>query len=143
MIDYNSVFIDTSPFIYFLERSRNYYSTLKSFFTTALIKQKALFTSVITVEEYCVYPIKRNEIKYITNFNTFLNDLNIQINPIQYDTVYKAAELRALYPGIKSMDALQLASSFITNCDIFLTNDTQLVQVKEVNVILLSDLDIA
>lgn len=81
--------------------------------------------------------------KYITNFNTFLNDLNIQINPIQYDTAYKAAELRALYPGIKSMDALQLASSFITNCDIFLTNDTQLVQVKEVNVILLSDLDIA
>ena len=42
---------------------------------------------------------------------------------------------RAEYKDFKTMDALQLASACIQGCDLFLTNDKQLKQFKEINCI--------
>ena len=39
------------------------------------------------------------------------------------------------YKDFKTMDALQLASACIQGCDLFLTNDKQLKQFKEINCI--------
>lgn len=38
------------------------------------------------------------------------------------------------------IDAIQLASGISNRCDTFLTNDTQLKRVKEINVVTLDDL---
>ena len=51
-----------------------------------------------------------------------------------------AAQIRAKYSGIKAMDALQLASAITSGCDVFLTNDKQLRQVNEIQVLLVDDL---
>ena len=40
--------------------------------------------------------------------------------------------IRAEYKFFKSMDALQLATACINKCDLFLTNDKQLKQFKEI-----------
>ena len=40
--------------------------------------------------------------------------------------------IRAEYGYFKAMDALQLASACIHGCDLFLTNDKQLKQFKEI-----------
>ena len=44
----------------------------------------------------------------------------------------KAAKIRAEFEAFKSMDAFQLAFAVETGCDLFLTNDKQLRQFKEV-----------
>ena len=48
--------------------------------------------------------------------------------------------LRADYHDIKLGDALQIAASLDCNCDVFFTNDKQLKQVSEVQVVYLGDL---
>ena len=52
----------------------------------------------------------------------------------------QAAKIRAKYKGVKLGDALQLASSIECGCNYFLTNDSRLKQVVEVNVVYLGDL---
>lgn len=51
-----------------------------------------------------------------------------------------AAKLRAKYKGLKGMDAIYIATSIYYNCDIFLTNDAQLKQVSEANILLVDDM---
>ena len=74
------------------------------------------------------------------DFETFIFDANITISSLTKDVSKYAAQIRAKYSGIKSMDALQLASAIVSGCDLFLTNDKQLRQVEEIPVLLVDDL---
>ena len=59
MTDYNKVFVDTAPFIYFIEKNANnpqYYDKVKHFFMNGYNNDKEFITSVITMEEYFVFP---------------------------------------------------------------------------------------
>ena len=58
-IDYKKAFIDNAPFIYFIERDDNnpqYYEKVKKFFMEGYDNDKKFVTSVITMEEYFVFP---------------------------------------------------------------------------------------
>lgn len=70
----------------------------------------------------------------------FLTDADISIVPLTKEIAKIAAQLRAKYSGLKSMDALRLASATQNKCDIFLTNDKQLKQVTEIECILVDEL---
>lgn len=52
----------------------------------------------------------------------------------------KSAQIRAEYKGIKAMDALQLAAACLSKCDLFLTNDKQLKQFKEIQCVTVEEL---
>ena len=45
------------------------------------------------------------------------------------------------YKLFKAMDALQLASASLSDCDLFLTNDRQLRRFKEVKCITVDELE--
>ena len=97
-------------------------------------------TSTITNTEYLVIPYRIRDFQKIMEFERFKKALKMCIIPVD-DTITKcAAQIRAKYSGIKAMDALQLASAVISNCDVFLTNDKQLRQVEEIQVLLVDDL---
>lgn len=140
MIDSKTLFIDTSPFIYYLEKSDIYFDTMKTFFLDCYTHQKRLLTSPITIEEYCVYHLKNNSPEHIHAFRSFLFDIGITIKPIESDIAFLAAKLRAKYQGIKPMDALQLSTAISYNCDMFLTNDKQLKQITELQIVLVEEL---
>ena len=140
MTEFESVFIDTAPFIYFIEKSDLYFDTMKRFFENCYGKGTRLATSAITMEEYCVYPLKNGNAKSVQNFRAFLADMEIPVLSVDSEIAYLAATLRAKYLAIKAMDALQLASAICSDCDVFLTNDKQLRQVEEIQVSLVDDL---
>ena len=48
--------------------------------------------------------------------------------------------MREKYQGLKGMDSIHVATSIYFGCDIFLTNDSQLRQITETNVVLVDDL---
>ena len=50
----------------------------------------------------------------------------MEIMEISQEIAKKAAKIRAEYKGFKAMDALQLATACLSECDIFVTNDKQL-----------------
>lgn len=53
MTDYKKAFVDTAPFIYFIEKNVNnpqYYDKVKKFFSNGYEADKKFVTSVITME---------------------------------------------------------------------------------------------
>ena len=96
-------------------------------------KDTELFTSAITYEEYEVGPLKSRNIQLIQNFEKFIEDLGINVINIDQRIAANAASIRARYTGFKAMDSLQLASAVSEICDLFLTNDKQLLQFSQIN----------
>lgn len=79
MTEFNKVFFDTAPFIYYLERNEFFFDKVKSFFQECYRKQIEFVTSTITVEEYCVYPYRNMDLEQVYRFEKFLNDLNFTV----------------------------------------------------------------
>lgn len=139
MTGYNKIFIDTAPFIYYLEQNPKYFNAAKDFFVFCYENKKELTTSVITIEEYSVYPYIQNKYELIYNFEKFLSDLDIKIIDIDKSIALQAAKIRSNYKNFKGMDALQLASAAASNCSLFITNDKQLKQFKGIKCITFDD----
>ncbi len=74
----SKIYIDTAPFIYYLEKSNLYFDITRSFFIDCRNQKKELFTSTVTIEEYCVYPLSRNDTQSVKNFNIFVEGMNIK-----------------------------------------------------------------
>ncbi len=140
MTEFKSAFVDTSPFIYYIEKSNQYFKKMKVWFSESYKADKNLVTSPVTIEEYCVYPLKNHRLEYVHTFRSFIDDMGIFVSRIDFDTAFLAAQLRSKYQDFKAMDALQLATAIQNRCDIFLTNDKQLRQVTEIKVLLVDEL---
>ncbi len=144
MTDFKKAFVDTAPFIYFIEKDSNhphYYEKVKDFFEYGYNNDKKFVSSVITVEEYFVFPYRNKEYSYIDMFNRLVVTTNMEIVEINQEIAKKAAQIRAEYKGFKAMDALQLAVACLTKCDLFLTNDKQLKQFEEIKCFTIEELE--
>ncbi len=145
MTDYKRVFVDTAPFIYFIEKDNNnpqYYEKVKCFFKDGYDNDKEFVSSVITIEEYFVFPYRNKEYSFIDMFNRLIVTTGMEIVEINQGIAMKAAQIRAEYKGFKAMDALQLATACLTGCDLFLTNDKRLRQFTEIKCITVDDLEV-
>ena len=132
MTEFNRIFIDTAPIIYFLENDVNYGTIAEHIFLELIASNKQMVTSVITLEEYLV-PVYRNESKKLeTLFFSFFSDCNMDVIHITEEIAIQAAKIRSKYRHFKAMDALQLSTAYVSGCDLFLTNDKQLLQFQEV-----------
>lgn len=143
MTEYKKVFVDTAPFIYYIEKDENnprYFEKIKCFFKHCYQKDIQMVTSAITIEEYYVFPYRNNRMDYIAMFEKLVNTLDIFITQIDVSTAKKADEIRAEYKHFKSMDSLQLASACLRSCDLFLTNDKQLKQFDQIKCMTIDDL---
>lgn len=144
MIGFKKVFVDTAPFIYFIEKDSNnpqYYEKVKAFFKYGYDNDKRFVSSVITMEEYFVFPYRNKAYSLIDMFNRLVATTDMEIVEINQEIAKKAAQIRAEYKGFKAMDALQLATACLSGCDLFLTNDKQLKQFKEIKCITVEELD--
>lgn len=135
MTEYKKVFLDTTPLIYFLDNDIHFGEKTKQILESILSEGKTIISSVITEMEYMVYPYRTNNPEKIDAFYDFLTDCDIELKQIDSEIARKASQIRAEYKDFKAMDALQLAAAVQTHCDVFLTNDKQLKQFKEVNCI--------
>ena len=131
MTDFKRVYVDNSPFIYYLENNALYMDKMKHFFEICLDKNIQIVTSVITVEEYLVFPYASGKVEFIENFKRFIEYMNINVINIDSRIAEQAAKIRSRYKYFKAMDALQIAAAIASGCDMFFTNDKQLRQEKE------------
>ena len=134
------VFLDTAPLIYYIGESQYYSPVLnKLFFENS--KGAFLFqTSVITLLEVLVLPIRHNENQLVEQYqNIICNSPSIDLFDLTIEIAKKAAEIRARY-GLKTPDSIQLATAVYNNADYFLTNDIRLKAVKEIEMLILDEL---
>ena len=123
-------FFDTSIFIYALENNS---VAARNLFQQALT-DGTVGTSTITIMEYATGCLKHGKIERLNNFRYFLKALMFEVVPVDDSVALKAAEIRSNYQFFKPMDALQLATAFVSRADVFYTNDKQLLQYKEIAV---------
>lgn len=131
MTGYNKVFIDTAPLIYFLDSDVHFGEKTRMILEEILSNRKPLVTSAVTCMEYLVYPYRAGNREKAEAFYDFLRDFEIPVAAITEEIADKAAVIRAEYCDFKAMDAIQLAAAVCCGCDLFLTNDRQLRQFRE------------
>ena len=144
MIGFKKAFVDTAPFIYFIEGNSNnlqYHEKVKRFFEYGYDNERKFVSSVITMEEYFVFQYMNKAHSLIDMFNRLIAATDMEIVEINQEIAKKAAQIRAEYKGFKAMDALQLAVACLSKCDLFLTNDKQLRQFREIKCIIVEELD--
>ena len=135
-----TVFLDTAPLIYYIEGNNQYLPILDKLFS-ANSKGKFLFqTSVITLLEVLVLPMRQNEYQLVEQYQNILcNSPSINISELNIDIAKSAAGLRAKY-GLKTPDSIQIATAVNTSSEYFLTNDIRLNAVKEIEILVLNEL---
>ena len=70
-------------------------------------------------------------------YNALKSILHMEVIPVVEDISLEAVNIRIKYPGIKPFDSIHLASAIYSGCDAFLTNDEQLKQVPEIQILYL------
>jgi predicted nucleic acid-binding protein len=131
-------FIDTAPFIYLIEDHPSFADKVIQLISDALIHGDTFMTSVITVLEFSVKPEMENRQDIILKFHELLDKLNCQIEEVDLKIATKSYQLKAKYPFLKSMDAIQISTALLTDCVEFITNDNKLAQIDEIKITLIN-----
>jgi predicted nucleic acid-binding protein len=84
-------------------------------------------------EECRVKPLRERDAAILALYDQFFSRQSLGILPLSDAVVDKATELRAVL-GIKTPDALHLASAIIARAEVFVTGDAALQRCKEVRV---------
>ena len=135
------IFVDTMPFIYFIEESPVYVETVGEFFAGALRhKNYRLMTSAITLAEVLVHPYRQDNDDLVAEYEGIICETDdLRVVPIDRTTARRAARLRADH-SLKTPDALQLAAALVNGADYFLTNDKGIAKIGLPQIVLLDNL---
>lgn len=134
--------IDTSPFIYFVERNPKYLPIMREIFRRITAGDFTACTSVMTVTEVLVIPFRKSEQKLAEDYkNLLFNGINFQTYSINPETAETAARIRAKH-NLRTPDALQIATALENNCQAFLCNDRELSRVTDLRILLLDELEL-
>jgi predicted nucleic acid-binding protein len=132
--------IDTMVFIYHLEDHPDYSHVTERIFEAVEHGKYNAVTSVITLIEILVKPKRDGNLTAVKDYKDLLQTFpNFKIFDLDMKISDIASDLRAKY-GIKTPDAIQIATTIYGGSKSFITNDDSLKKVEEVRVLLLDDL---
>ena len=148
MIDfekYRCICLDSSPFIYFIDKNPKYIAFVDQIFKHITDGVSPAVSSYLSLLEVLVKPIKEHMPDIAALYRNFmLNSHSLTLYPLDQKVAETAAGLKAKYDRIgikiKTPDAIQVATGLINGADVFVTNDKQLKNIKELDVIVLEDL---
>jgi len=135
-----SVGIDTAPFIYLIEQHARYDPVVAPFFRDRIKPGRNQgVTSVITVAEVLVQPLRRNQPELIARYDAAMRrGRHIRLVDISHEVARRAAQLRATF-NLRLPDAFQIAAALEHGATHFLTNDARLKKVTDLTVLVLDD----
>jgi predicted nucleic acid-binding protein len=131
--------IDTMSFIYAFEENKKYITIVKPLFDNIEKGKIKAVTSTITVLECLVKPFEFRDITLLSKYKMiFKNFPHFSTIPLSFEISEKAAEIRAKYK-IRTPDAIQIASSLLSDATFFITNDTSLSKIENMIVVQLDN----
>jgi predicted nucleic acid-binding protein len=131
--------IDTAPFIYLWERHPRYLPLCETLFRYLGQPQVQGITSVITLIETCVYPLRQGRLDLVQTYErALLHSRQVRMLPADALLARRAVALRAHY-DIHVPDALQIAAARQVEATAFVTNDRRLAKVQDLHILILDD----
>jgi predicted nucleic acid-binding protein len=119
----NRVYLDANTIIYALEGFAQYANLQAGLPDPLDAGAFVAVTSEITLLETIVGPCKAGKVNEEAELRAFLTSrVNLIIEPVTTAVLEKAIDLRVQY-GLKSPDAIHLATGILANCDLFVTRD--------------------
>jgi predicted nucleic acid-binding protein len=135
-----SVFLDTAPLIYHVERHPAYVGRTRPIFQRIDAGSIEAVTSSISLVECLVVPLRRGDTALATRFRDAITT-GVSTRTVGLDAVAEhAAELRATL-NLGLADAFQVACALHARVDAFITNDRKLLRAPGLRVLVLDDLD--
>jgi predicted nucleic acid-binding protein len=132
--------LDTAPIIYFVEAHPGYFPLCEAVFRAVSAGTIRACTSDLTRTEVLTLPLRNGDTGLADIYRALLSPPSeLEALPVDAAVAETAADLRARY-GLKTPDALQVATAITAGCEAFLTGDKGLRRVTEVRVLVLDDL---
>lgn len=137
-----TVGLDTSPLIYFIERHPVYAATLRPFFAAAERREFQLVTSLVTLLEVLVHPLRTGRDDLAREYrDILLRSANLRTIPVTEAVAEEAARLRAAH-NLRTPDAIQLATAKTAGASWFMTNDTALPSLPGISLLVVDRLPV-
>lgn len=130
-----TVGLDTAPLIYYIEDHARFADPLQEFFEAVAAGEIRVVTSTVTLLEVLVQPLKQGNDSLAHQYNDILlSSPNIVTAPVNAATAQTAAELRAAH-GLKTPDAIQLATAMTYQAVVFLTGDRDFGRIDSIEIL--------
>jgi predicted nucleic acid-binding protein len=132
--------LDTAPLIFYFEDRAPFAEILDPFFQSLDEGAIRAVTSVVTLTEVLVHPLRQGDEKLASDYqDILLSHPHVTAISVQSAIAQQAAEFRADY-SLKSVDAIQLATAVSHKATALLTNDRDFGDVPDIKIIRLCDL---
>ena len=136
----NVVGFDTVPLIYYIEENPNYSNVVDPFFEAIEHSEFNVVTSIVTLLEVLVHPIRNDNAILAQKYRDLLFDTEgLSTMELHQGIAEEAARLRASYK-IRTPDSIQIATAIFGGASFFLTNDTRLPSLPNLKTLVLDDL---
>ena len=137
-----TIFVDTAPFIYFIEGHSRFHETLLEIFQLNAEGKIYFQTSTLTLLEVLVQPVKLKKLKLAREYEKIItSSSNIEIYDLDIEISKQAAKLRAEH-NLRTPDAIQIATGIVKGADLFFTNDVNLKKASGIKMLILEELDL-
>jgi predicted nucleic acid-binding protein len=132
--------LDTAPLIYFIEENPTYLKMTGAFFEAMVRGEFRVVTSVITLLEVLVYPLRQGNSILAQQYRDILSDEEgLTTIEVSSTIAEEASQLRAAY-NLRTPDAIQMATAIRQGASFFLTNDARLPSLPGLEVLVLEEL---
>jgi len=131
------VYFDTNVIIYFIEQNPEYFAAVAEIFKLIGTDEISAVTSEFTLAEVLIKPIREQQFTLVQSIKGLLLDQDFfTLTPCPRPLFLRAAEIAAPN-GLRTADAIHMASAIESNCHHFITNDARFRSMHGVSVICL------
>ena len=140
--DVNHLYFDTAPLIYYLEQNPPFVARMELIMAQADSAQIRATTSVLTLTEILVQPLKVGNTDHAQDlYDAVLDRFGNGLATVTSEIALSAAAIRARHE-LRTPDALHLATTLRQGCDAFLTNDSHFKRVRNLRILDLDELEL-
>ena len=131
--------VDTMIFIYHLEGNEKFEPFTRTLFRSVEGGERRAVTSTITLLETLVKAKEIGDEEMRDDYYYALTSFpNLKMRPVDVEVAEVGAELRAQH-GLRTPDALQLATCLVEGASGFITNDERLRKIEDPEIIIMKD----
>lgn len=133
------LYLDANLYIYLFEGAEPYRERMTRLASEIDHRQIAVIASELIYAELMPRPLREGRQDLVEKyFELMQRTPSISLMPVDRRVILRAVRLRA-DAGLRSMDALHLATALVHECRTFLTNDRRLASVGDLQVLTLGE----
>ena len=133
-------YLDANLYIYVFEGIETYRTRMAGLLAAIDRQDASVVASELLFTELLPRPMKDGRQDLVERYlELFRSTPRIHLAPVDRQVILRSVQLRADF-GLRSMDALHLATALVHDCETFVTNDQRLARVDQPRILTLASL---